>query len=84
MAQKISQKKQSGRQAIVALITEGAETIGASGGATALTKGTFYTVIEKKSGSTLPAAEGHQFLATSVPRDIRTYTGRRREGPGSQ
>lgn len=66
MAQKITQKKQSGRQAIVALIEEGAVTTGASGGATALTKGTFYTVIEKKSGSSLPAAEGHQFLATSA------------------
>lgn len=66
MAEKIKQKKQSGRQAIVALITEGAVVTGASGDATALVKGTFYTVLVKKTGSVLPAAEGHQFLATSA------------------
>jgi len=54
--------KQSGRKAIVSLITEG-ELLSTG----SLTKGTFYTVISKATtGSVLPAAVGHQFLATAA------------------
>lgn len=63
MAQKITQKKQSGRAAVVALITEGTEvTTGA------LTLGVFYTVTAKASSSSaLTKAEiGHQFLCTEA------------------
>lgn len=56
--------KQSGRKAIVSLITEGTPLAG--GSSVTLTKGTFYTVTKKNTTSVLPASVGHQFLATTA------------------